>query len=68
MLAALRKHGGSAVARRCAGYVEANRARMRWAVERGANPVLTLRCWWLDGRYDGFFKARARPPPMALVA
>ena len=101
VLAALRKHGGSDEARRCAGHVETNRARMRypafraaglpvgsgvvesacgavagrlkrggmrWAVERGANPVLTLRCWWLDGRCDGFFKARARPPPMALAA
>ena len=101
VLAALGSHEGSDEARRCAGYVEANRARMRypafraaglpvgsgvvesscdtvagrlkrggmhWVVERGANPILTLRCWWLDGRYDGFFKARARPPPIALAA
>ena len=101
VLAALGRHEGSDEARRCAGYVEANRARMRypafraaglpvgsgvvesacdtvagrlkrggmhWVVERGANPILTLRCWWLDGRYDGFFKARARPPPMAFAA
>ena len=44
------------------------RGGMRWVVECGANPVLTLRCWWLDDRYDGFFKACARPPPMALAA
>ena len=101
VLAALRKHDGNDEARRCAGYVEANRARMRypafraaglpvgsgevesscgtvagrlrrggmrWSVDGGANPILTLRCWWLDGRYDGFFTARARPPPMALAA
>ena len=101
VLAALRKHDGNDEARRCAGYVEANRARMRypafraaglpvgsgevesscgtvagrlrrggmrWSVDGGANPILTLRCWWLDGRYDDFFKARARPPPMALAA
>ena len=101
VLAALGAHAGHDEARRCAGYVEANRARMRypefraaglpvgsgvvesacgtvagrlkrggmrWSVERGANPVLTLRCWWLDGRHDGFFKARSRPPPMALAA
>ena len=85
VLAALRKHDGNDEARRCAGYVEANRARMRypafraaglpvgsgevesscgtvagrlrrggmrWSVDGGANPILTLRCWWLDGRYD----------------
>ena len=44
------------------------RGGMHWSVERGANPILTLRCWWLDGRYDGFFKARAGPPPMAVAA
>ena len=42
--------------------------RHNWSVDGGANPILTLRCWWLDGRYDDFFKARARPPPMALAA
>ena len=101
VLAALGEHEGSDEARRCAGYVEANRARMRypafraaglpvgsgavesacdtvpgrlrrggmrWVVERGANPILTLRCWWLDDRLDGFFEARASPPPMALAA
>ena len=98
---AKRRSWRSAAARRYAGHVEANRARMRypafraagppvgsgvvesacdtvagrlkrggmrWRVEGGANPVPTLRCWWLDDRYDGFFKARARPPPMALAA
>ena len=98
---AKRRSWRSAAARRCAGHVEANRARMRypafraagppvgsgvvesacdtvagrlkrggmrWRVEGGANPVPTLRCWWLDDRYDGFFKACARPPPMALAA
>lgn len=44
------------------------RGEMRWVVERGANSVLTLRCWWLDGRHDGFFTVRARSPPMALAA
>ena len=41
---------------------------MRWSVDGGANPILTLRCWWLDGRHDDFFKVRARPPPTALAA
>ncbi len=92
---------GTREALRCAGYVEANRARMRypefraaglpvgsgvvesacgavagrlkrggmrWSVENGANPMLALRCRWLDGRHDEFFKARARPPPLALAA
>ena len=101
VLAALRRHEGCDEARRCAGYVEANRSRMRypefraaglpvgsgivesscdavagqlkrggmlWTVERGANPMLALRRRWLDGRHDEFFKARARPPPMALAA
>ena len=44
------------------------RGGMRWSVERGANPILTLRCWWLDGRHDQFFEARAKPPPIALAA
>ena len=44
------------------------RGGMRWSVDGGANPILTLRCWWLDGRCDGFFEACARPPPMALAA
>ena len=101
VLEALRRHAGNDEARRCVGYVEANRARMRypefraaglpvgsgvvesacgtvagrlkrggmrWSVDGGANPVLTLRCWWLDGRHDGFFEARSRPPPMAFAA
>ena len=34
------------------------RGGMRWSVDGGANPILTLRCWWLDGRCDGFFEAR----------
>ena len=44
------------------------RGGMRWSVESGANPMLALRCRWLDGRHDEFFKARARPPPVALAA
>ena len=101
VLAALRRHADNEEALRCAGYVEANRARMnypafraaglpvgsgvvesacgavagrlkrggmRWSVESGANPMLALRCRWLDGRHDEFFKARARPPPLALAA
>ena len=92
VLAALRNDE----ARRCAGHVEANRSRMRyaefraaglpvgsgvvesscdtvagqlkrggmhWTVKRGANPMLALRCRWLDGRHDEFFKARSRPRP-----
>ena len=61
---------GSGVVESACGTVAGRlkRGGMRWVVERGANPVLTLRCWWLDGRHDGFFKARARPPPMALAA
>ena len=95
VLAALRKHAGNDEALRCAGYVEANRARMRcpafraaglpvgsgvvesacgavagrlkrggmrWSVKDGANPILTLRCRWLDGRCDAFFKDRSRQP------
>ena len=44
------------------------RGGMHWSVDGGANLILTLRCWWLDGRYDGFFKARAKPLPIALAA
>ena len=36
VLAALRKHDGNDEARRCAGYVEANRARMRYPAFRAA--------------------------------
>ena len=101
VLAALRRHEANDEARRCIGYVENNRARMRypafraaglpvgsgvvesacdtvagrlkrggmrWSVDRGANPILALRCWWLDDRWDGFFQARSKPPPMPLAA
>ena len=44
------------------------RGGMHWGVERGANPILTLRCWWLGGRHDEFFKACTKPPPTALAA
>ncbi len=54
---------GSGVVESACGAVagRVKRGGMRWSVERGANPMLTLRCRWLDGRYDEFFKARARP-------
>ena len=44
------------------------RGGMRWSVEGGANPILALRCWWLDDRWDGFFQARSKPSPMPLAA
>ena len=44
------------------------RGGMHWTVKRGANPMLALRRRWLDSCHDEFFKARARPPPMALAA
>ena len=61
---------GSGVVESACGTVAGRlkRGGMRCSVDRGANPVLALRCWWLDGRHDGFFKVRSRPPPMAIAA
>ena len=55
---------GSGVVEGACGAVAGRlkRGGMRWSVEDRANPILTLRCWWLDGRCDAFFKDRSRQP------
>ena len=61
---------GSGVVESACGAVVADRLKrggMRWTVA-GANAMLALRCWTLDGRLDEFQPAAARSPPAAMAA
>ena len=44
---------GSGVVESACGAVAGRlkRGGMRWSAERGANPMLTLRCWWIPPLY-----------------